>query len=363
MFIFRKFATVLIYILVMCTWLTCASADKKASKDSSGNTEESVVEEAKDKSEQLDSSEEMTKKALYNAELSVKKAAESLADLEMSYELKVKPASTKVADAQSAQPIENRIADLQKEQEQAEGLLDEVKKFDDENNHNRAFELANQANELAQVVLEQSALLKIEISNLPQKVAPKKSQLRIHTVNRRLPVAECLWNIAKKYYGSGKYWRKLYVVNKATIKNPSLIYPGQKIIVPYLEGEQIPGKEKIKEATPILQESTVDSPLIKDKSKGIGPNEEQKAEFGNNSQDKSDIGNDDIQKADNLSPPAQKEEEKGQDIHQDDNNKEADEVEVRVDENRLIIPRNRGEEDLLIIELEKNVDQYLLETE
>ena len=361
MFIFRKFATVLIYILVMCTWLTCASADKKASKDSSGNTEESVVEEAKDKSEQLDSSEEMTKKALDNAELSVKKAAESLTDLEMSYELKVKSASAEVAST-DAQSIEARIADLQKEQQQAEGLLIEVKKFDDENNNDRAFESANQANELAQVVLEQSALLKIEISNLPQKVPPKKSQLRIHTVNRRLPVAECLWNIAKKYYGSGKYWRKLYVVNKATIKNPSLIYPGQKIIVPYLEGEPIPGKEKIKEATPILQESTVDSPLIKDKSKGIGPNEEQKAEYGNNSQDKSDIGND-IQKADNLSPPAQKDEEKGQDIHQDDNDKETDEIEVRVDENRLIIPRNRGEEDLLIIELEKNVDQYLLETE
>jgi LysM repeat protein len=44
---------------------------------------------------------------------------------------------------------------------------------------------------------------------------------------------DCLWNIAKKYYGSGSKWRDIYNKNKSTIgKNPNLIYPGQRLVIP-----------------------------------------------------------------------------------------------------------------------------------
>ena len=39
-----------------------------------------------------------------------------------------------------------------------------------------------------------------------------------------------LSKIAKKY--PGMTWQKIYEANKDTIKNPNLIYPGQKIIIP-----------------------------------------------------------------------------------------------------------------------------------
>ena len=44
---------------------------------------------------------------------------------------------------------------------------------------------------------------------------------------------DSLWNIAKKYYGSGAMYTKIYEANKDLIGgNPNLIFPGQKLIIP-----------------------------------------------------------------------------------------------------------------------------------
>ena len=44
---------------------------------------------------------------------------------------------------------------------------------------------------------------------------------------------DCLWNIAKKFYGKGSDYTKIYNANKGKIgSNPNLIYPNQKLIIP-----------------------------------------------------------------------------------------------------------------------------------
>lgn len=44
---------------------------------------------------------------------------------------------------------------------------------------------------------------------------------------------ETLTSIAKKYYGDGNLWRRIYDANLATIgPNPSLIHPGQTLAIP-----------------------------------------------------------------------------------------------------------------------------------
>ena len=43
---------------------------------------------------------------------------------------------------------------------------------------------------------------------------------------------DCLWNIAKKYYGNGSSYTKIYNANRDKIKNPNLIYPGQILTIP-----------------------------------------------------------------------------------------------------------------------------------
>lgn len=44
---------------------------------------------------------------------------------------------------------------------------------------------------------------------------------------------DCLWNIAKKFYGSGSKYTVIYNANKSVIgSNPNLIYPGQVLTIP-----------------------------------------------------------------------------------------------------------------------------------
>lgn len=49
-----------------------------------------------------------------------------------------------------------------------------------------------------------------------------------HTVKS----GDTLWAIAKTYYGNGAQYPKIYNTNKNIIKNPNLIYPGQKLVIP-----------------------------------------------------------------------------------------------------------------------------------
>ncbi len=43
---------------------------------------------------------------------------------------------------------------------------------------------------------------------------------------------DTLWGIAKKYYGDGTKYTNIYNANRKIISNPSLIYPGQKLVIP-----------------------------------------------------------------------------------------------------------------------------------
>lgn len=43
---------------------------------------------------------------------------------------------------------------------------------------------------------------------------------------------DCLWNIAKKYYGDGSKYTLIYNANKDKIKNANLIYSGQVLTIP-----------------------------------------------------------------------------------------------------------------------------------
>ena len=57
--------------------------------------------------------------------------------------------------------------------------------------------------------------------------APKVEN-KTYTVVR----GDCLWNIAKKFYGNGSQYTKIYNANTDKIKNPNLIYPGQVLTIP-----------------------------------------------------------------------------------------------------------------------------------
>ena len=61
-----------------------------------------------------------------------------------------------------------------------------------------------------------------------QKKPAKQSTKRYYIVKR----GDTLWDIAKKYYGKPDY-AKIYNANRSIIKNVHLIYPGQRLLIPY----------------------------------------------------------------------------------------------------------------------------------
>ena len=54
-----------------------------------------------------------------------------------------------------------------------------------------------------------------------------KSQ-RTYTVKK----GDCLWNIAKKFYGNGAAYTKIYDANTNKVADPNRIYPGQVFVIP-----------------------------------------------------------------------------------------------------------------------------------
>lgn len=76
------------------------------------------------------------------------------------------------------------------------------------------------------VVINSKATVKS--SNKSNKIAVNPKSKGVYVVKS----GDCLWNIAKKYYGDGLQYTKIFNANKDKIKNPALIYPGQKLVIP-----------------------------------------------------------------------------------------------------------------------------------
>lgn len=62
-----------------------------------------------------------------------------------------------------------------------------------------------------------------ETNNSP---APAASQT--YTVKK----GDCLWTIAKHFYGNGAKYTVIYDANKSVVSNPNRIYPGQVLTIP-----------------------------------------------------------------------------------------------------------------------------------
>lgn len=62
-----------------------------------------------------------------------------------------------------------------------------------------------------------------------QRPPKQKEQPKTYIVKK----GDSLWSIAKRIYGDGSKWRKIYDANKKFIgKDPNRIYPGQKLVIP-----------------------------------------------------------------------------------------------------------------------------------
>ena len=70
---------------------------------------------------------------------------------------------------------------------------------------------------------------KVEVEeNRPTDNAPSSKLPTTYTVQS----GDCLWNIAKEFYGNGSKYNLIFNANKDKIKNANLIYPNQVLTIP-----------------------------------------------------------------------------------------------------------------------------------
>ena len=68
---------------------------------------------------------------------------------------------------------------------------------------------------------------------MPQAPRPTVSQqAKPASSEYTIKSGDSLSKIAKQFYGNANEWQKIYNANRDKIKDPNLIYPGQKIIIP-----------------------------------------------------------------------------------------------------------------------------------
>ena len=58
--------------------------------------------------------------------------------------------------------------------------------------------------------------------------APPSAAPRTYVVQS----GDSLWRIAKRFYGAGSQWPKIFEANKDKIDNPNLIFPGNELVIP-----------------------------------------------------------------------------------------------------------------------------------
>ncbi len=59
-----------------------------------------------------------------------------------------------------------------------------------------------------------------------------KPEVKIYIVQWRKKNTDCLWRISQKVYNDATFWPAIYIANRDQIKDPDLIFPGQKFIIP-----------------------------------------------------------------------------------------------------------------------------------
>jgi uncharacterized coiled-coil DUF342 family protein len=74
------------------------------------------------------------------------------------------------------------------------------------------------------------------------------AQVKVYTVGTWAQDRDCLWNIAKKpdIYDNAWLWPKIWQGNRDQIKDPDLIYPGQKLTIPKGDEMSADGKAAAK---------------------------------------------------------------------------------------------------------------------
>jgi len=69
------------------------------------------------------------------------------------------------------------------------------------------------------------------LNYMEEETAPPPEALPVERTHLVMP-GQTLWSIAEKYYNNGTEWKRIYLANQDKIKNPNIIYPFQRFLIP-----------------------------------------------------------------------------------------------------------------------------------
>jgi len=130
-----------------------------------------------------------------------------------------------------------RVAgELNADTSQAESLLDEARRAFADGDYSTAISKAREA-ELSANKEREEALAKAKVEKKEKEIVVEEKEIeapRVYVVGTWERDRDCLWNIAKKktIYDDPWKWKRIYKANRDKIKDPNLIYQGQKLIIP-----------------------------------------------------------------------------------------------------------------------------------
>ncbi|MCX8123330.1 MAG: DUF4398 domain-containing protein [Spirochaetes bacterium] len=155
---------------------------------------------------------------------------------------------------EAAKSLYTQVSERESSQEMAESLTEAEKliansqdQFSKEN-YIASYDASQQAITVLNSLLiamekkEEALALQEETKEQVANQEPKP-EYKEYIVQYNPNARDCLWRIALKVYNNARLWPLIYIANKDQIKDPDLIFPGQRFVIPSLE------KEKAQEST------------------------------------------------------------------------------------------------------------------
>ena len=184
---------------------------------------------------------------------------------------KIEDAKKKVAEAEnslnSAKEKTTKGLALDKAKS-VEKLLEEARKKDTENKFktetdkaaemiaegNKLIESGSYTESLAKFEAAESLLYSLGIAGEKKELADKgelkdMEGKKIYEVIYNKKKRDCLWRIAGKVYNNARLWPLIYMANKDRIKDPDLIFPGQRFVIPDVPEKKEPQQKEKEEET------------------------------------------------------------------------------------------------------------------
>jgi nucleoid-associated protein YgaU len=179
--------------------------------------------------------------------------------------VKIKAAEAAMQNLEKSSYKESFAADIEK----ANSLIKESKGLYESENYNQSAAKADEALEIMnsiaiaiekkteekRIIREGEEDTRREDTKIDAAITGEASE---YTVKYNPNNRDCLWRIAMSLYKDARLWPLIYIANKDSIKDPDLIFPGQKLKIPSIRktGSQ-KTEEKPAEAEKVKNEQAV----------------------------------------------------------------------------------------------------------